>query len=344
MPRLIPDWETDTVIFTPVRDDMVQFHMHFCELDMFYSKLSGSFFGYDDFYAIVEDGVYLEKSRMLMSVGTKYIIHNFPDIWLRDYMPLQTDEGFVKFIYNPRYNHPEWNSDIDKSVNKFMGKLFDDRPIKYVDLILDGGNFVHNGSIGITSERILSDNKPKTKEEIEKILKDNLFLEKIVFIPSEPYEKTGHVDGIIRWISPITYMVNRYDEYLKYEKKLKQILDKELPDFNRIEIPYIASSKSMHLTKGSGRQIWYDASGVYVNFLHTKNAVYIPRFDNNEIYPHISDNVTKMQVKFNDKLYPKDEFLEKFYHNFNKRVIEISSDAISKFGGIINCITWNFKQ
>lgn len=323
MSRLVMEWETDTVLFCPVRDNMPEYYKYFSALDLFYSELSEAFSLFEsDIISLTMPGVHAKKCRKLLANKTSIVESLLPDIWLRDYMPFQTDEGFVKFIYNPSYNRAEWNSPIDIEVCNLFNNLLDFK-IKYVDLLLDGGNFTSNGSIGLLTERVFKDNKEKTKSEIEKILIENLFLEKIIFIPPEPYEKTGHIDGIVRWINSDSYITNRYISNERYEYRLKRVLDKELSGFRRIEIPFTPSGISLKLTMmKEGKQTWQGAEGVYVNFLQTKNAVYVPTFG----------------------LAIEQEVLELFNACFTKPVVLIDSGAISKFGGVLNCISWSYKS
>lgn len=310
MTHLITDWETDAVLISPVRFEK-NGYQNLPEIEMFYSDFSDALIDREpNFFVTVEPGINHRKASRLLAPGMKFIPFVFPDIWLRDYMPLQTTDNFVKFIYNPRYNSSKINAPVDIAVRSFMEQHFT-KPVKYVDLLLDGGNFTHNGKIGVTTTRTLEENRSKSQAEIEKILKDNLLLENIVFIPPEPYEKTGHVDGIFRWISPTTYIVAHYLEDVKYEKKLKKVLNTQLSEYTRIEIPYIPSSSNM--------DGWYDAAGVYVNYLQTSNAVYVPTFG-----------------------IEADKYVGIFKEHFNKPVITVNSDGISRGGGVINCVTWNY--
>ena len=180
-------------------------------------------------------------------------------------------------------------------------------------MVLEGGNIVHNGEgIAIITERIFRANPTKTKEEIEKILKEELLLNTIIFIPPEPYDKTGHVDGMVRFLSPSLLVINDYTDVDNwYHKKLYSILSKY--DF---EIEYIPYAKHDETSHG-----WYTAKGNYTNFLNTKDAIYVPIYDD----------------KFDDLA------MKKYQNLCQNEVVGIESSAIAKWGGIINCITWNIK-
>ena len=331
MARLYTDWDTNSVLICPPRDNQPQYFEHYTELDMFYSLYATALVSFEgNVSSIYERHQDLYKAQRMLPDDIKHIKSDISDIWLRDYMPLQTDEGFVKFAFLPKYNLSKWNKWIENSTIEFINNYFKVE-VKYPDLLLDGGNLVHNGSIGIVTTRALSENKNKTKDEIIKILRDNLFLDKIIFVPPEPYEKTGHIDGILRWANPETIFINKYiciknEPYnlaiLKYCERLNRELDKHLPGINRIDLPFVPSNNAITVTKMKyDRQIWWDAEGLSVNYLQTKNAIYFPYFG----------------------LETDDENYAIFHKVFEgKPIIKVPSAALSKFGGVLNCVTWNY--
>ena len=78
------------------------------------------------------------------------------DIWLRDYHPLpiaddgRSASGYVAFRYAPQY--------LEREVTGVVGLLAPN--CEESDLILDGGNLIHNGQgTIIVTERALSDNR-----------------------------------------------------------------------------------------------------------------------------------------------------------------------------------------
>ena len=92
----------------------------------------------------------------LSSAGVEHqLIDGTRDIWLRDFMPVQTRDGcFVSFRYEPTYleNEPELKTN-------FKNDLSSQFPfsVTYSDINLDGGNVVLSPSKeqAIISNRIL---------------------------------------------------------------------------------------------------------------------------------------------------------------------------------------------
>jgi agmatine/peptidylarginine deiminase len=69
------------------------------------------------------------------------------------------------------------------------------------EIVLDGGNFIHNGQrTAITTNRIIADNENLFVQQIRDVFWMRLNIENLLIIPVEPGDRTGHVDGIVRFI------------------------------------------------------------------------------------------------------------------------------------------------
>lgn len=136
-------------------------------------------------------------------------------------------------------------------------------------------------------------------------------------VPTEPGDRTGHIDGMLRWIDVNRIVINDYqaDEprRARFLKKLNNCLDKYLPDVERITIPYFRSSEQ--------NKCWFSAEGNYINFLRTRNRVYVPVYNK-----------------------PEEEAVKKIYSQiFGEDVRFLQANVLSKYGGVFNCITWNYQ-
>ncbi|RUS95293.1 hypothetical protein DSM106972_090690 [Dulcicalothrix desertica PCC 7102] len=319
--HLIPDWETDHVTLVLPTVYMDIYNDYLCELELFYADFLVEISKFDKVTCIVPNQAHREKMSRLSGVNPSiFYISCVKDIWLRDFTPVQLDKCYAKFIYNPSYCASHLNESTEQSCMEYFRVASEGNAnIIPIDICLEGGNFICNGQgTVIMTEKLYSRNKSKSREEIESLLKNNLPIEKLVVIPVEPGDRTGHIDGMIRWLDRERIVINDYNyanvHSRRFVDKLHACLDKHLPNVERIEIPYCPSPNK---TYG-----WYNASGNYINFLRTKNMVYVP------IYGIPEDEDAK----------------EKYSQIFGKHVCFLDANAIAKYGGVFNCITITYKS
>ena len=223
------------------------------------------------------------------------------DIWMRDFMPVKSTDGkYIQFDYHPIYLKKYSKYITDGSL---IAKQLGIETIK-TDIKLDGGNFVcYNGKAIITS-RIFKEN-PQYKEEnlIDKV-KDLLKLNKIIIIEEE-YDDYGHSDGMVRFVDDNTVLINKYPtKYLKYKKKLTDVLEKE-------NLKYIEISSTDNMT---------NAIGLYINYLQFDDVIIVPKFN----------------IKNDNNILIS---LYKIFGNKYK-ILQIDCSEIAKDGGVLNCISW----
>ena len=135
------------------------------------------------------------------------------DLWCRDYMPVQvTEKEFVQFKYLPDYYLT--HDFIDRlTIQKEMQY---NKPhginIKHVDLIVDGGNIVKNKSKAIMTKKVFEENKQRADYVVFDMLTKSLKVEELYFIPVQPYDLTGHSDGMVRFLDENTLLVNDFSK------------------------------------------------------------------------------------------------------------------------------------
>lgn len=251
-------------------------------------------------------------TSILTKSSIKYkLLPETNDIWAVDYMPIQTELAkFIRFKYEPDYlQNDEFilTQTNTKSVCKSIGLNTIDSEIK-----LDGGNVIKGKNWVILTDKIFDENADFKKTELINEL-ENLFLVKVIIIPKEPNDFTGHADGVIRYYDNETVLINSYKPTDKIE--FQRRLTKELKNqgLKTIEIPYNPYDNSD-----------YDmADGLYINYLQMENFILLPTFEKNE----------------DERAYRQFEQL------FPGQTIEtIDSREISVDGGVLNCITWNIKD
>ncbi|HET6558351.1 MAG TPA: agmatine deiminase family protein, partial [Prolixibacteraceae bacterium] len=141
------------------------------------------------------------------------------NIWCRDYMPIKLAPGkYVQFKYFPSYMG---------TMKKYKGKypdlteLYDKLELtcESSHIILDGGAIEVFGKKAIVSDRVFRDNPTLKEDDVYNEIVDKLNLEQLIVVPQYPYDFTGHVDGMVRFIDDRRVVVNDLDEELRRAKE-----------------------------------------------------------------------------------------------------------------------------
>jgi agmatine deiminase len=315
---LLPDWTTDIVLLVAPARYMGVYGRHLRELQSFYKVFAAEIARYDTAICVLSTKTPVpanaDAARVYWRRG------RIGDIWVRDFAPLQTTTGAVAFIYDPEYAPTRHSASIQQGLFRLLetdpafGGI---GPITKIDLRLEGGNVVHNGAAtAIVTDKILSRNKNRSRREIERLMKDALALDRLVIVPCEPGDRFGHVDGMMRWLDERRLVLNDYfasnGAGRAFADELRRILDRELGSVEQRIIPYPASDR---VYRG-----WPDAAGNYVNFLRTRSRIYLPVYD-----------------------LPEDAIVREIFEGmFGSQVSCVRPGALTRYGGVLNCITWAF--
>lgn len=239
--------------------------------------------------------------------GVQYkLIDNTKDIWLRDYMPVKTKSGkYLSFRYEPSYLADD--SQLRTNFKTDIAPNFKVDNLVYTDINLDGGNVVFSPSKEkvIISDRVFSENPEYDKNTLLLEL-ENLLEASVLTIPSLKSDMTGHADGMVRFVDENTVVTNVPLSPYGFETKVKKSLQNY--GFNVIDFPYFYS-------KGNS------AVGCYLNYLATEKSIFLPVFGVD------TDN----------------EAIELAKNIFSKTIIPVNINEIAKYGGLLNCISWEFE-
>ncbi len=238
------------------------------------------------------------------------LIPDTKDIWAVDYMPIQIDENnFIQFKYNPDYlkKAPDNStiSDVDMICNKM--KLQREKS----DLTIDGGNVIRSSNTLVMCDKVFYENKSISKKQLTSELQTIFNFDKIIFIPWDKNDFTGHADGMVRFLDNDTVLINQpTGENPDCEKELRAILKKE--GLNCIELPYLPPPDPTFMS----------AKGLYLNYLQMSHVVIVPVFNT---------DTDDMAVQLFEELFKR------------QTVLAIDCNDIAKEGGVLNCISWNIK-
>jgi agmatine deiminase len=265
-------------------------------------------------------------------LGNRLKVLPISNEWCRDYLPVKGAHGkHVLFKYAPTYligdktHEKTIPLNLPSALNK-LGIAFETS-----EVVLDGGGIVMHGDIAIVTDRVISENATAWYQEKPNVLKDIrdlLGLKKLIVVPADPFDITGHADGTVRFIDSKTVLINdpmKLYEVLETGDSIHQLemynrwiknLEQTLKDAG-FRIEYLPSL--MHLEEKPN-----SAWGIYLNFLELDDMILVPFFRK---YDETNHKVKAMI----EKLYGKD-------------VHGVYADELSKEGGIINCCTWQYCE
>ncbi len=234
------------------------------------------------------------------------------DIWCRDFMPIQIDEGrYVFYKYTPDYlqdsiglrlqTNPE---DVFQTSSNRLQTIWHNCVVK--DLVMDGGNVVKCGDKIVMTDKVFVENRDKSPKEVQNILEEAFRCE-VVFLPWEREEKFGHSDGIVHYLDDNRVLMTNYADFDKtFATKFLRILERH---FDVAILKYNVKPK-------------HKRSWSYINFLQVGNLVLVPQLG----IPEDEQALEQISV-----VMP------------NCEVVGIPALEAVRRGGALNCISWNIK-
>lgn len=234
------------------------------------------------------------------------------DIWVRDFLPLQnvqTGELYQQF-FNPRYANytPKFTAAIRKQVR---GAFPHAQPC---DARIDGGNIVltpdKKQAFCLEKQTIFRKSNPAQKEHVEQELKRALGVEEILWFPQQNGDKIGHMDGYIQFLGDL---LMEGTTALYGGVATEPLLDDKATDILRS----YGKFERIPLLCQLDEEDWLSARGLYVNFLETSRAVFVPQFN----------------------LPDDDEIVNIMKKHTRKPLVRVDCEQISQYGGAVHCLT-----
>jgi agmatine/peptidylarginine deiminase len=263
----------------------------------------------------------LEKEEPALSASLRSVLKDLPidiipgtsDIWCRDFMPVQLDENtFCQFVYDPDYlrGFQYLVTPPEKCRLPFMTSY------RREPLVLDGGNVVASRTKVILTDKIYQENpavaRPRLRQRLEEV-----FQAECIVIPHEPYDEVGHSDGVVRFVTEDSVLINNYSSVDPgYGERLQSLLERHglavdtLPLFEEKETR-------------RRRDDLRSAVGLYINYLRVGDVVVMPEYGRPE------DQVAVEKMR---RALPK------------AAVSQVPCRSLAERGGVLNCISWTIKD
>lgn len=229
------------------------------------------------------------------------------DLWCRDYMPIQIDDGrFVCYAYRPDYlMKPSSNRRFITDSHAVCRQMRLDA--KYSDIVIDGGNVVKAGNCIIMTEKVFAENPEYGRSSLIREL-EQLFECELLFLPWDKAEKYGHADGIVKAISDDTVLMTNYADF---DRDMANRITKCLSAAFHVEtLHYDCRRKDSR-------------SWAYINFLTVGHLIVLPKLNTEYDEPALTQ-------------------IETYYPDCTIVWLDVTQSVAA--GGGLNCITWCRKR
>lgn len=254
-------------------------------------------------------GFYADFKYQLGTVGIEYRPLPLPDIWVRDFLPLQNinDGSLHTMFYDPTYKRAQYKKFYAR-IRQAVAGLFPQA--QQLSIRMDGGNITFNsGGIALALEKA-SISKNTSYKAVSGALKERLGLGDIIWLPN-PHDSCDpfvHIDGFMQFLGDDILLTNKPcdERAAKHLAKCKEIILAKYPQFKIVELPLWVNMEDS-----------FGAKGLYVNFLETSKAVFVPQY----------------------KLPQDKEVLAIIRRHTAKSVIGVDCEGISRHGGALHCLT-----
>ncbi len=294
----------------------------------------------------------------LQNIKIVQLEKNPKNAWIRDFGPvyLVNSKGQKKLVNFYYYgNRHVFNNQIAEKQNI---------PIVQSTISSTGGAREVNGkgTMLLCEAHELEENKPKTKQQIEEELKNDLSLKKIIWlkqgIPQDdskysgplyddvyPNGVNGHMDEFCRFADASTILIssvseseaNSHSVLAEAKKRLDEnynilvnATDQDGNKFKVIKVPYAPLVITRRLTS---QTTGYMATVVtsYMNFIVTNSFVILPSYMNN------SDDSNR------EIFLAREKEVENIFRQVfpSKEIVKVEAAELNRFGGGFHCISIN---
>jgi len=189
------------------------------------------------------------------------------DIWAVDYMPVQLGIGsFVNFTYTPDYLKTKAGIKTISDVTQIL--KWTGISAKQSDIVLDGGNVIKSKDQVILCDKIFRENPHYSERMLIKKLEEIFGVNKVIILPTQKSDFTGHADGMVRFINEQTVLINQYAA-VDREFFRAVLIALNNAGIKTTELPYNPYGNSSN----------DDATGIYMNYLEMEGLIIVPTFD-----------------------------------------------------------------
>lgn len=271
---------------------------------------------YPHIFCVIEGMLSVAGVELEMVRGTR-------NLWIRDWAPIKTNTHYTKFQYKIKNPNPWPQLNVSPCV-------WHDFATAESPIVLDGGNVEQSKEVVLISEIIFKHNPRVEYDKLVGAL-ESTFDREVVFLPVEPGDTLGHMDGIARFVDDRTVIVNGYHEDMGQEYKDYQALVAHRLHLNGFFVYVLPNAYHLmpKINEKQFRQRYPDADdfnpgfGYYLNFYKVGGLLFMPVFNIKE------DNDAYKVMR---SAFP------------NHEIVPVSCADLSMEGGLCNCVTWEWEK
>ena len=288
---------------------------------------------------------YADTMGQMMSAlarhGVEVKILDTGNIWLRDWMPIQVGDHFVKFAYKgyggdavlsqAGGSYAKWPwLNVPDSTWRVVGKN-----IRKCPIVLDGGNIIWSPKRDrvICTDIMFRHNPAYSHTDLISLLEETLQAQ-VILMPVEPEDTLGHTDGLCHFVDDNAVLLNDYRAYtndsdwLKHQAKAEHCLLRA--GLSIVPMVWDYESRPKMRERDFRRKFpmaddFNPGWGYLVNFLKVKDVILLPKMGIEK--PTVADVRAKEILTQN---FPGHE------------VVHIDCADLSMEGGLTSCTTMEY--
>ena len=280
---------------------------------------------------VVCDDVERVKSFFNSAENIFFVQADSNDTWARDHGGITVLQNGLPVIQDYIFNGwgDKFDASLDNQITKklFGNGIFENCNLKSFDFVLEGGSIESDGkgTILTTSECLLSKyrNEQFSKQEIEKILSENLGAERVLwlnhgFLAGD--DTDSHIDTLARFCNENTIAYvgcnnpddEHYEALQHLKAELEQFKDFEGNKYKLVELPFPDACFDSDGTR---------LPATYANFTFVNNAVLLPVYG----VPQDNEAIEILQCCFPDK-----------------EIIALNCRVLIEQHGSLHCVTMQY--
>ncbi len=311
-----------------------RFYNGYDELVPFYDELISLIPNDFETWVITNNNQSIQKLEEFFSHKRIKILglKGWDEIWLRDCIGINNFNSIIKPEYFPNYCTSGSSRDYFRKINGLTRTIIKEclnKEIRPIKLRLDGGNFVCNDEIAFITDKVLEQNDIYTENEILEIISKATDLKPLI-VERNKCDVIGHTDAYLSFIDKKRVLLSNYPSFpfLKHDIDFINHLDEQLKAEGIERIKFYdrpIDEGAICFCKGkSSKPCFYSARGNYINFLRINNLIILPEYT--------------LPSKRESDYYNKTN--QEILEGIGFEVRRINCDSLSKFGGVLHCISF----
>ncbi|WP_104711170.1 agmatine deiminase family protein [Helicobacter felis] len=208
MARFKAEWEEQSAILMAFPHASSDWGAYLSEAQECFLNIINTLAGYQRVLVCVHTSDSAGIDRLSRLSNVEVVLLDTNDTWARDFGPLCVETAgvhfYLSFVFNAWGN--KYQSKLDNAISmKLAQKGFLRHPLRFVDVVLEGGSLECDGAGTLLANRysLLNSNRNPDPEKSIARIKQELSLSRILWIDTPPLagdDTDGHIDTLVRFL------------------------------------------------------------------------------------------------------------------------------------------------